>query len=69
MDRRFLRINCRQKLLTLRSSIYPEQNIYVLDTHLPKVKLFVTDGENYKLMRMELFVFLNLIFNNIVEDN
>ena len=35
---------------------------------MPKVKLFLTDAENYKLMRMELFVFLNLLFNNIVED-
>ena len=25
-------------------------------------------AEMYKTMRMELFVFLNLIFNNIVED-
>ena len=52
MDRRFLRMNCRQKLLILRSSIYPEQNIYILDSHIPKIKLFLTDGENYKLMRM-----------------
>lgn len=66
MDRRFLRINCKQKLLILRSSIYPEKNIYVLDTHIPKIKMFLIDGENYKLMRMELFIFLNLIFNNIV---
>jgi hypothetical protein len=26
------------------------------------------DAENYKLMRIELFVFLNLVFNNVVED-
>jgi hypothetical protein len=30
--------------------------------------MFVIDAENYKLMRIELFVFLNLLFNNIVED-
>lgn len=30
--------------------------------------MFVMDGEHYKLMRMELFIFLNLVFNNIVED-
>lgn len=68
MDRRFLRINCRQKILVLRSSVYSEQNIYILDTSNPKIKLFLTDGEHYKLMRIELFIFLNLIFNNIVED-
>ena len=27
------------------------------------------EGEHYKLMRIELFVFLNLVFNNIVEDS
>jgi len=30
--------------------------------------MFVMGAEHYKLMRMELFVFLNLVFNNIVED-
>ena len=68
-DRRFIRLNSKQKMLVLRSSIYPEQNIFILDTHNPKVKMFVTNGEHYKLMRMELFVFLNIVFNNIVEDN
>lgn len=55
-------------MLVLRSSIYSEKSIFILDTQNPKIKMFVTDGEHYKLMRMELFVFLNLIFNNIVED-
>ena len=68
-DRRFMRINLRQKMLVLRSSIYPEQNIFILDTHNPKIKMFIMDGEHYKLMRMELFVFLNIVFNNIVEDH
>jgi hypothetical protein len=68
-DRRYMRLNLRQKILVLRSSIYPQHSIFVLDTHNPKVKLFFTDGEHYKLMRMELFVFLNILFNNIVEDN
>lgn len=43
-DRRFIRINCRQKMLVLRSSIYPEQNIFILDTHNPKIKMFITNG-------------------------
>ena len=68
-DRPFLRINPRQKVLQLKSSVYPEQSIWVLETHNPEVRLFLTGGEHYKLMRMELFVFLNLVFNNIVEDN
>lgn len=44
MDRKFLRINCRQKILILRSSIYAEQNIYILDTQNPKIKIFLTEG-------------------------
>lgn len=67
-DRRFLRINCRQKVLVVRSSIYAEEPIYILETHLPKVKMFLVGAEHYKLMRMELFVFLNLLFNNLIED-
>ena len=30
--------------------------------------MFMIGAEMYKTMRMELFVFLNLVFNNIVED-
>ncbi len=67
-DRKFLRVNCRQKILVVRSSVYAEEPIYILDTHIPKVRLFVMGAEHYKLMRMELFVFLNLVFNNICED-
>jgi len=44
MDRKFLKINCKQKILIFRSSIYAEQNIYILDTHNPKIKMFLTDG-------------------------
>jgi len=65
-DRKFMRINCKQKILILKSSIYADQSIYILDTHNPKIKMFLIEGEHYKLMRMELFIFLNIIFNNIV---
>lgn len=30
--------------------------------------MFLADGEHFKLMRIELFIFLNLLFNNLVED-
>lgn len=67
-DRRFLRINPRRKVLTLKSSVYSQDDIYILNTSNPKIRLFLIDGERYKFMRIELFVFLNLVFNNVVED-
>jgi hypothetical protein len=51
-DRRYLRINCREKILVLRSSVYAEENIYILNTEDPKIKMFVMDGEHFKLMRI-----------------
>ena len=63
-----MRINPRRKVLVLKSSVYSKEYIYVLNTSNPKVRVFFMQGENYKLMRIELFIFLNLVFNNIVED-
>lgn len=65
-DRRFLRINPRRKVLVLKSSVYSRENIYILNTDNKKIRMFIMDAEHYKLMRIELFVFLNLLFNNVV---
>lgn len=65
-DRRMYRINIKSKLLVLKSSVYSKEDIYVLPTDNPKIRVFFMQGEGYKLMRIELFVFLNLVFNNIV---
>lgn len=68
-DRRFIRINPRRKILVLKSSVYSREPIYIINTSNPKIRMFLIDAQNYKLMRIELFVFLNLLFNNVVEDS
>lgn len=62
------RLNINNKILILRSSVYSKEDIYIISTSNPKIRMFFMQGENYKLMRIELFVFLNLVFNNIVEE-
>lgn len=64
----FMRIRAREKVLRLQSSISPRDAIYVLPTRNDKIKLFVLSAVVFKQMRIELFMFLNLLFNNIVRD-
>ncbi len=60
------RLSIQNKILILRSSVYSKEDIYIIGTSNPKIRMFFMQGEGYKLMRIELFVFLNLVFNNIV---
>lgn len=68
-DEMYMRVRLREKLLMLRSSISPKDVIYVLPTRNDKLKLFVMSATIFKQMRIELFMFLNLLFNNIVRDD
>lgn len=67
-DRPYMRLRLRSKILTLKSSISPKDVIYIIPTHNEKLKLFVMSAVIFKQMRIELFMFLNLLFNNIVRD-
>lgn len=68
-DESFMRLRIRDKVLMLKSSISPKDIIYILPTRNDKIKVFVMSATIFKQMRIELFVFLNLIFNNIVRDD
>ncbi len=68
-DRRMFRLNLHNKVLCLRSSVYSSELVYILPTANPKIRVFYLNAEPFKLMRIELFTFLNLVFNNVVADD
>ena len=43
-DRRMYRINVKSKLLVLKSSVYSKEDIYVLPTDNPKIRVFFMQG-------------------------
>lgn len=43
-DKRYYRINTKNKILILKSSVYSKEDIYVIPTDNPKIRFFFMQG-------------------------
>ena len=43
-DKRMYRMNIKNKLLVLKSSVYAKEDIYIVPTNNPKIRVFFMQG-------------------------